>query len=81
MNAWTCAAVMSVAAAGVCAFTEVAMSITKIPKTILRMSWLLSFAVDVSKLPVNCRRIAHSGAPQTALHAPKNSKPIESLGG
>jgi hypothetical protein len=37
MNAWTCAAVMSVAAIGACAFTEDTMSIMKIAITILRM--------------------------------------------
>src|SRR5258708_38700288 len=61
-DAWTCAAVMSVAAIGACAFAEDAMSNTKIPITILRMRWLLSFAVVVSKRSVCCRRIAHSGA-------------------
>jgi len=71
MNAWTCAAVMSVATIGACAFTEGAMSITKIPITILRMRWLLSFAVVVSKRSVCCRRIAHSGALQLAWHSPK----------
>src|SRR6266550_3739337 len=71
MNAWTCAAVMSVATIGACAFTEDAMSITKIPITSLRMRWLLSFAVVVSKRSVCCRRITHSGALQLARHSPK----------
>jgi hypothetical protein len=43
MNAWTSAAVMSVAAVGVCALAEDAMSSTKIPITMLRMRNLLSF--------------------------------------
>src|SRR6202043_195455 len=66
MNAWNCAAVMSVAAIGDCAFTEDAMSITNITITILRMRWLLSLAVVVNRKSECCRRIAHSGALQPA---------------
>ena len=43
MNAWTCAAVMSVAPAGVCAAAEVATSNKKIPTNILRMRQSLPF--------------------------------------
>jgi hypothetical protein len=63
--------VMSVAAVGDCAFTEDAMSITKIPIPILRMRWLLSFVLDVSKKSVGCGRISHSGPLQLARYSPE----------